>query len=80
MSALEATEQVEFLAAYAAELATAYPKQGGDYVYLTRSFGRWSGFLFAWAQLWVVRPGSIGALSGCSGLVGPAIIGWRTGI
>ena len=46
-----------------AELATAYPKQGGDYVYLTRSFGRWSGFLFAWAQLWVVRPGSIGALA-----------------
>lgn len=46
-----------------AELATAYPKQGGDYVYLTRSFGRWAGFLFAWAQLWVVRPGSIGALA-----------------
>lgn len=46
-----------------AELATAYPKQGGDYVYLTRAFGRWLGFLFAWAQLWVVRPGSIGALA-----------------
>ncbi len=46
-----------------AELATAYPKQGGDYVYLTRAFGRWVGFLFAWAQLWVVRPGSIGALA-----------------
>jgi len=46
-----------------AELATAYPEEGGDYVYLTRSFGRWIGFLFAWAQLWVVRPGSIGAMA-----------------
>ena len=46
-----------------AELATAYPKQGGDYVYLTRAYGRAPGFLFAWAQLWVVRPGSIGAMA-----------------
>ncbi len=46
-----------------AELATAYPKSGGDYVYLTRGFGRPIGFLFAWAQLWVVRPGSIGAMA-----------------
>lgn len=43
-----------------AELATTYPKSGGDYVYLTRAFGRKTGFVFAWAQLWVVRPGSIG--------------------
>jgi basic amino acid/polyamine antiporter, APA family len=46
-----------------AELATAYPEEGGDYVYLTRGFGRAHGFLFAWAQLWVVRPGSIGAMA-----------------
>ncbi len=46
-----------------AELATAYPKEGGDYLYLTRAFGRALGFLFAWAQLWIVRPGSIGAVA-----------------
>jgi amino acid transporter len=46
-----------------AELATAYPQEGGDFVYLTRSFGRPIGFLFAWSQLWVVRPGSIGAMA-----------------
>jgi amino acid transporter len=46
-----------------AELANAYPTEGGDYVYLTRAFGRRIGFLFAWAQLWVVRPGSIGGLA-----------------
>lgn len=46
-----------------AELATAYPADGGDYVYLTRAFGRWAGFLFAWAQLWIIRPGSIGVMA-----------------
>jgi amino acid transporter len=45
------------------ELATTFPSEGGDYVYLTRAFGRTVGFLFAWAQLWVVRPGSIGAMA-----------------
>lgn len=46
-----------------AELANMYPKEGGDYVYLTRGYGRPIGFLFAWSQLWVVRPGSIGAMA-----------------
>lgn len=46
-----------------AELGTAYPKEGGDYVYLTRAFGRSVGFLFAWCQLWIVRPGSIGVMA-----------------
>jgi basic amino acid/polyamine antiporter, APA family len=46
-----------------AELAIAYPDEGGDYVYLTRGYGRPVGFLFAWTQLWVVRPGAIGALA-----------------
>ena len=46
-----------------AELATAYPHEGGDYVYLTRALGRKVGFLFAWCQLWIVRPGSIGAMA-----------------
>jgi amino acid transporter len=42
-----------------AELATAYPQEGGDYVYLSRAYGSWAGFLFGWAQLAVVRPGDI---------------------
>ncbi|MHC5118390.1 MAG: amino acid permease, partial [Planctomycetota bacterium] len=33
------------------ELATTYPRQGGDYVYLTYAFGRPTGFLFGWTQL-----------------------------
>ena len=40
-----------------------YPEEGGDYVYLTHAFGRQLGFVFAWSQLWIVRPGSIGAMA-----------------
>ncbi|HXG10473.1 MAG TPA: amino acid permease [Gemmataceae bacterium] len=46
-----------------AELATTYPREGGDYVYLTRAFGPWVGFLFGWAQLAVILTGSIGAMA-----------------
>jgi len=46
-----------------AELATRYPQSGGNYVYLTRAFGRRMGALYAWAELCVVRPGSIGAIA-----------------
>jgi amino acid transporter len=46
-----------------AELATTYPRSGGDYVYLTRAFGRPVGFLFGWAQLAVILSGSTGAMA-----------------
>jgi amino acid transporter len=45
-----------------AELATTYPRSGGDYVYLTKAFGPWAGFLFGWAQLTLVLTASIGAM------------------
>jgi len=46
-----------------AELATAYPQQGGDYVYLSRAYGPWAGFLFGWIQLAIVRPGDIAIMA-----------------
>jgi amino acid transporter len=46
-----------------AELATTYPRSGGDYVYLSRAYGRWVGFLFGWAQLAVILTGSIGVMA-----------------
>jgi amino acid transporter len=46
-----------------AELATAYPKTGGDYEYLTRAFGPWVGFSFGWAQLAVILTSSIGQMA-----------------
>jgi APA family basic amino acid/polyamine antiporter len=46
-----------------AELATAYPQEGGDYVYLSRAYGRWAGYLFGWIQLAIVRPGDIAVMA-----------------
>jgi APA family basic amino acid/polyamine antiporter len=46
-----------------AELATTYPRLGGDYVYLTRAFGPLAGFLFGWSQLAVLLTGSIGMMA-----------------
>lgn len=50
-------------AACYAELASTYPRSGGDYVYLTRAFGPLVGFLFGWAQLSVILTGSIGMMA-----------------
>src|SRR5215471_2849176 len=46
-----------------AELATAYPRDGGDYEYLRRAFGPWCGFLFAWVQLTAVISGNIAIMA-----------------
>src|SRR6516225_7474539 len=46
-----------------AELATTYPRHGGDYVYLTRGLDRPMGFLFGWSQLAVVLTASTGAMA-----------------
>jgi len=46
-----------------AELASAYPREGGDYVYLTRAFGPCAGFLFGWVQMAIVRPGDIAVMA-----------------
>lgn len=46
-----------------AELGAAYPRDGGEYVYLTRAYGRFVGFLYGWCQLSVVQIASIGALA-----------------
>ena len=59
-----------------AELATTYPRMGGDYVYLTRAFGRSAGFLFGWAQLTVILTGSIGAMAYAFGDYAVEFFGW----
>src|SRR5438445_12955794 len=43
------------------ELAAAFPRSGGVYVFVRESFGRLPAFLFSWAELWVIRPGAFGA-------------------
>jgi amino acid transporter len=46
-----------------AELATTYPRDGGDYEYLHRAYGSWAGFLFSWAQLTTVISGNIAIMA-----------------
>ena len=45
-----------------AELGGAFPKSGGDYVYLTKAYGRLAGFLFGWTKLFIERTGTIAIL------------------
>jgi len=45
-----------------AELAALFPSTGGDYVYISRIYGRFWGFLFGWTKLFVERTGTIAIL------------------
>src|SRR3989454_2014849 len=44
------------------DLGAAFPRSGGVYVFVRESSGRLPAFLFAWAELWVIRPGAYGAI------------------
>lgn len=46
-----------------AELATTYPRVGGDYFFQRRAFGPGTAFLFSWSQLTVIMSGSIGLMA-----------------
>jgi amino acid transporter len=46
-----------------AELGSAYPSAGGEYHFLSRAYGGWLGFLFAWARMTVVQTGAIAAIA-----------------
>src|SRR5213592_2621938 len=44
------------------ELAAAFPRSGGVYVFVREAFGPVPAFLSVWAELWVIRPGAFGAI------------------
>jgi basic amino acid/polyamine antiporter, APA family len=46
-----------------AELASAFPRTGGVYVFLRESYGPAVGFLWGWAMFWVMHSGIIAAMS-----------------
>jgi APA family basic amino acid/polyamine antiporter len=46
-----------------AELGAAFPKAGGQYVFLRDSLGKGWGFLFAWSGFAVVQSGTIAAVA-----------------
>ncbi|MGH7308983.1 MAG: APC family permease [Candidatus Rokuibacteriota bacterium] len=46
-----------------AELTSSYPHPGGDYHFLHRAYGPRLAFLFGWARISVIQPGSIALLA-----------------
>ncbi|MFZ1749503.1 MAG: amino acid permease [Saprospiraceae bacterium] len=54
---------VAFLGALTfSELGSAFPKEGGVYVYLKNAFGDIAGFLYGWIILLIVNTGALAAL------------------
>lgn len=58
------------------EIATRLPRAGGDYAFLTVAYGPRAGFLFAWAEFWLMRPASIGALAFVFARYAHALVGY----
>jgi APA family basic amino acid/polyamine antiporter len=46
-----------------AELAAAYPKSGGVYVYMREAFGPFVAFLYLWAYFLIIRVGNLAILA-----------------
>ena len=46
-----------------AELAAAYPKTGGIYIFLRRAYGPSVSFLYSWAKFLIMRPGTLGIMT-----------------
>ena len=46
-----------------AELGTRMPHTGGEYIYITQSFGPFAGFMFGWGQLFIVRTSAAAGLA-----------------
>ena len=46
-----------------AELAVTHPRTGGLYVFIRENFGNAWGFVFGWANLWVIKPTVIAAIA-----------------
>lgn len=62
-----------------AELTTRYPREGGDYVFLTRAYGRSVGLLFVWCEFWIIRPCGIGAMAFVFARYASELTPWHVG-
>ena len=57
------------------ELASMFPKVGGQYVYLREAFGPLAGFLFGWTMLLVIYSGSTAAVATIFGSYATSVFG-----
>lgn len=45
-----------------AELGTRLPVTGGEYVYMHRCYGPFAGFMFGWAQVFIIRTSTVASM------------------
>ena len=58
------------------ELAVRHPKTGGLYVFIREGFGDAWGFVFGWANLWVIKPTVIASITSVFALYFCQVMGW----
>ena len=46
-----------------AELGSRFPKTGGEFIYISKAFGPFWGFIFGWAQLLIIRTSPAAGIS-----------------
>jgi amino acid transporter len=59
-----------------AELAVTHPRTGGLYVFIREGFGDAFGFVFGWANLWVIKPTVIASITSVFALYLCQVLGW----
>ncbi|HEY2955657.1 MAG TPA: amino acid permease [Candidatus Eisenbacteria bacterium] len=62
-----------------AELAVAHPRTGGLYVFIREAFGDAPGFVFGWANLWVIKPTVIASITSVFALYFCQVLGLPKG-
>ena len=59
-----------------AELATRYPKAGGEYVYLREAYGEFVAFFFGWSYTFFIIGGGAATIGAACGEVMAVLLGW----
>lgn len=58
------------------ELSALFPKAGGQYTYMTETFGKTTGFLYGWGLFTVIQTGTIAAVAMAFGKFTAYLIPW----
>lgn len=56
------------------ELASVFPKTGGEYIFLREAYGKLVAFAYAWTDVFIVRAGSIASIALIFGMYGTHFI------
>ncbi len=59
-----------------AELATRYPRAGGEYVYLREAYGEFVAFFFGWSYTFFIIGGGAATIGAACGEVMAVLLGW----